>query len=194
MGSAALRQYYAEGMQAGATDRELLTRSAAGDERAFHTLYERHQRVVYRFALFASGGSAATAEEAVQETFLLLIRNPGRFDPERGALAAYLCGIARQMVRRSRRRPFIALEESQEVGGDPLGDLAQRERLDALRQAVLALPARYREAVTLCHLEGLSYRDAAQVLECSEGTVCSRLSRARALLVKKLAGLAICLI
>jgi DNA-directed RNA polymerase specialized sigma24 family protein len=47
--------------------------------------------------------------------------------------------------------------------------------------------------VTLCHLEGLSYREAAAVLGCSEGTVASRLSRARALLVRKLMGLVTCL-
>lgn len=73
-----------------------------------------------------------------------------------------------------------------------LKDLTSREALAALRQAVHALPLRYREVVVLCHLQGLEYREAAGILECVEGTVCSRLSRARALLVEKLRGQGIC--
>src|ERR1051325_5626877 len=147
------------------TDLELLEASAAGDERAFHALYDRHQSAVYRFALWSTG-STATAEEIVQEVFLLLIREPRRYDPSRGALAAFLYGVARQMVRRSRRRPLVQLEANGEIAplwtkaSDPFGDLTLRERQEALRQAVLALPLRYREAVTLCHLEGMSYNDA----------------------------------
>jgi RNA polymerase sigma-70 factor (ECF subfamily) len=195
---AASLQFPIEREMRDATDLELFKASRAGDERAFHALYDRHQGAVYRFALWSTG-SPATAEEVVQEVFLLLIREPQRYDPARGALGAFLYGVARQMVRRSRRRTVVQWEVDENVAplwiepSDTLGDLTSRERKDALRQAVLALPLRYREAVTLCHLEGMSYHDAAAVLEVSRGTLCSRLNRARALLVKKLMGLVTCL-
>jgi RNA polymerase sigma-70 factor (ECF subfamily) len=172
------------------SDSELLRRGAAGDEPAFAELYDRHHAGVHRFAWFL-GGSAAVAEEVTQEVFLALIREPGQFDPARGGLAAFLCGIARNLVRKhlARDRRLVPIEDENDwaVEADAAGELAGVERIESLRQAVMALPLRYREAVTLCHIEGLSYREAAAILECSEGTICSRLSRARALLTKKLA-------
>ena len=55
-----------------------------------------------------------------------------------------------------------------------------------VRRAVQSLPGHYREVVLLCDIEGLDYRDAAQVIECPIGTVRSRLARGRALLADKL--------
>jgi RNA polymerase sigma-70 factor (ECF subfamily) len=72
------------------------------------------------------------------------------------------------------------------VNDDPLVELTHRERLEALRRAVLALPRRYREVVVLCDLEEVDYAEAAVVLGCPIGTVRSRLHRARALLLEKL--------
>jgi RNA polymerase sigma-70 factor (ECF subfamily) len=108
-------------------------------------------------------------------------------------VAAWLCGIARNHVRRrlERDRPLVALEHDGErdepaVHPDPLGDLAQAEGLEALRVAVLSLPLRYREAVVLCDLQELSYADAAAALGCAVGTIRSRLHRGRALLASKM--------
>ena len=69
---------------------------------------------------------------------------------------------------------------------DPLTFLIDREGIEALRRAVLALPRRYREVVVLCDLEEVDYGEAAVVLGCPIGTVRSRLHRARALLLEKL--------
>jgi RNA polymerase sigma-70 factor, ECF subfamily len=71
---------------------------------------------------------------------------------------------------------------------DPLGDLTRREVIDSVRQAVLSLPAHYREVVILCDLHELSYAETAQALGCAIGTVRSRLHRARTLLLDKLSG------
>jgi RNA polymerase sigma-70 factor (ECF subfamily) len=71
---------------------------------------------------------------------------------------------------------------------DPLGDLTRGEMVEKLRQAVLALPAHYREALVLCELHELSYADAAGSLNCAVGTVRSRLHRARAMLAEKMRG------
>jgi RNA polymerase sigma-70 factor, ECF subfamily len=69
---------------------------------------------------------------------------------------------------------------------DPLDDLTQKERIEALRRAVVTLPRRYREVVVLCDLEEVDYADAAAALGCPIGTVRSRLHRARGLLLEKL--------
>ena len=64
--------------------------------------------------------------------------------------------------------------------------LEKRSELRSLYRAILELPEHYREAVVLCSLQEKSYRDAAAILECSEGTVASRLNRAKAIMAAKL--------
>jgi len=69
---------------------------------------------------------------------------------------------------------------------DVLAGLSNSELLEDLGKAVLALPEQYREVVALCDLEEMSYADASALLECSPGTVASRLHRGRAMLKTKL--------
>src|SRR5206468_10485558 len=71
---------------------------------------------------------------------------------------------------------------------DVLADLSQSELVECLRRAVLTLPEQYREVVVLCDLEEISYDNAAELLNCSPGTVASRLHRARASLKTRLKG------
>src|SRR5262249_9467283 len=143
------------------SDAELLRLMLAGDEQAFTALYRRHKGLVYRFALLMSG-RASVAEEVTQEVFLALLRKGRRYDPERGSLKAYLCGAARNQVLllTEKERPYVHLvEESDEgeaiptaqlvSGDDPLRDCARNEANRLVRQAILALPARYREVIVL---------------------------------------------
>src|SRR5215467_8803692 len=180
------------------SDAELLRLMLAGDEQAFTALYGRHKGLVYRFALLMSG-RASVAEEVTQEVFLALLRKGRSYDPARGSLKAYLCGAARNQVLLliEKERPYIQLaEESDEgeaiptaqliSGDDPLGDCARNEANRLVRQAILALPARYREVIVLCDFQELSYAEAALALDCPVGTVNSRLHRGHALLSKKL--------
>jgi RNA polymerase sigma-70 factor (ECF subfamily) len=177
------------------TDDELLAKARGGDEDAFLVLYRRRQGAIYRFSLHMSG-SQSVAEDITQEVFLALLRGGWGYDPERGTLSGYLFGIARKLLLRhmERGRADVSLEEDSgnatlvRLAGpeDPLGELTERERLEALRRAVLTLPRRYREAVVLCDLEEVDYADAAVLLGCPIGTVRSRLHRARALLLEKL--------
>ena len=182
------------------SDAELLRLMLAGDEEAFTALYRRRQGGVYRFALQMSG-SEALAEDVEQETFIVLMRRGAGFDPSRGSVAAYLYGIARNHVLRAfeRERALVQFDEEAEESGDaahenliarqdPLGDLTRGETVEKLRQAVLALPAHYREALVLCELHEMSYAEAADALNCAVGTVRSRLHRARAMLAEKLRG------
>src|SRR5919205_118047 len=98
-------------------DEDLLRLAVAGDEAAFTALYRRRQQGVYRFALQMSG-SRSVAEDVTQEVFLELVRDGGRFDPERGRLLAFLFGIARNHVLRriERERVFIQIAEGDEDG------------------------------------------------------------------------------
>jgi RNA polymerase sigma-70 factor, ECF subfamily len=175
----------------------LLRRAAKGDEDAFLHLYRRHQAALYRFALRMTGSTWA-AEEIVQDVFMTLMRDPKKFDASRGALGAYLYGIARNRVmKHGERAPReIPLEEKREDGSGagivlkdaftPATWVEQKERLEQVRAAVLDLPAEFRETVVLCELEELSYEEAAQLIGCPVGTIRSRLHRGRALLLAKL--------
>ncbi len=179
------------------SDDELLLRLHSGDEQAFAALYRRRQAAIYRYALNMSG-SAAVAEDVLQEVFMVLIREGCGYDPERGALSAYLFGIARKLLLRhfERIRGNVPIDDEDAgsvmlelaVDGNQLSDLARSEGIAALRRAVQALPRRYREVVVLCDLEELDYADAAHALGCPVGTVRSRLHRARALLLEKMQG------
>jgi RNA polymerase sigma-70 factor (ECF subfamily) len=179
-------------------DDELVRRTAAGDVDAFGALYRRKRPDVYRFALHMTADEAV-AEDVVQDAFMTVMQDAGRFDPSRGAVTPWLCGIAknhlRQRLARDRRLQPLAHDEepATEAGAaaaDALGELIRTEQVERLRRAVLALPFRYREVVVMCDLQELSYQDAADALACAVGTVRSRLHRGRALLAAKLAAAA----
>jgi RNA polymerase sigma-70 factor, ECF subfamily len=124
-----------------------------------------------------------------------VIREAGRFDPERGSLLGYLFGIARNHVLRhlERDRCYLQMEDDPDSDDshwtareDTLGDLTRGETIESVRQAVLALPRNFREVVVLCDLHELSYVEAAAALGCAVGTVRSRLHRARGMLLEKM--------
>jgi RNA polymerase sigma-70 factor (ECF subfamily) len=182
------------------SDADLLRLVLEGNDEAFTTLYRRWQGSIYRFAIHM-GSSAANAEDVTQEAFLILMRQGGQYDSARGAFAAYLYGIVRNLVRRglSKDQRYLTIDEDLEkkTSGasaaraleiDPLTNVSRDETVDSMRQAVLCLPGRYREVVVLCDLHEMSYAEVASVLGCSVGTVRSRLHRARALLLRKLNG------
>jgi RNA polymerase sigma-70 factor (ECF subfamily) len=178
-------------------DEALLRRSAKGDEEAFTTLYRRHAGALYRFALRMTS-CAWGAEEIVQDVFMTLIREPSKYDADRGTLPAFLFGIARNKVMKHNERlprEFSLVERAEDGSGggitlrDPFTPAMwaeQRERLEKVRTAVMELPVEFRETVVLCELEELSYQQAAEVLDCPIGTIRSRLHRGRALLLAKL--------
>jgi RNA polymerase sigma-70 factor (ECF subfamily) len=181
------------------SDGDLLRLLSGGDEEAFVEFYRRHQGVVYRFALQMSG-KTEIAEEVTQDVFFVVINSAKRYDSERGSVPAFLYGIARNFVLRAleRERPYLTILDDRagdyagrlagEVAAeqDIFGDLAQNERIETLRKAVLALPPAYREVVVLCDLHERDYAEAASALGCAIGTVRSRLHRARALLSEKM--------
>jgi len=174
----------------------LLKRAVRGDEQAFLVLYQKHQAPLYRYALRMTGSPWA-AEEVVQEVFLFLIREPQKFQAERGELGAFLFGVTRNRVmkhleRTPREDSLDALNADGSLWREPEDPLTpmmiaeKRERIEQVREAVLGLPTEFREAVVLCELEEMSYEQAAQACGCPIGTIRSRLHRGRALLLAKL--------
>ena len=117
---------------------------------ALTQVYRRLERPLYRFA-YAMTGSPAMAEEAVQETFLRLIRQPGGLDPAKGSIESYLYGILRHVTRQALRQQFIALEEDFDEPASSLEDalvLLHRSQANArLGEAILGLPRHYREVI-----------------------------------------------
>ena len=177
------------------TDAELLDRITAGDREALGIIFRRHHGTVYRFSRQMLG-SIEAAEDVTQDVFVALTRSPERFDPAVASLSTYLYGIARNLVlqryRRSRARFEVNIdavageeEASLAVPGDPVDALSRAQAMRQLRNAILRLPVHYREVVVLCELNGLAYEDAAAILQCPVGTVRSRLSRARQILIER---------
>jgi RNA polymerase sigma-70 factor, ECF subfamily len=176
-------------------DDVLLRRAAKGDESAFTALYRRHQASLYRYALRMTG-SAWAAEEIVQDVFMTLIRQPKKYDADKGEVGAFLFGIARNRVmkhlERTPRELSLEPQSDSGVSREPVDLLTpafwaeRRERVEQVRDAVLSLPAEFREAVVLCELEELSYEEAAERSGCPIGTIRSRLHRGRALLMARL--------
>jgi RNA polymerase sigma-70 factor (ECF subfamily) len=175
----------------------LLERMRRGDEDAFAAIYAAHHPPIYRYALQMCG--AAAADDVVQETFMALLRQPNRYEADRGPFVNYLFGIARHhVIKRIASSPSeVSIDEDGAAAEGafsmpaltPLEDLSRAETVDAVRAAIRSLPAPYREVVVLCDLEELDYAAAAALIACPLGTVRSRLHRARALLASKLASM-----
>ena len=168
-------------------DSELARRLACGDRRSLAPLYRRHKGLVYRFALLWSG-SAPTAADVTQDVFLHLLERARDFDAARGALPAWLVGIARNFVRRRAAVPDDPPIDDEQPDASPALDeqLAGKRGVASLREAIAELPPRYRDVLVLIELAERSYAEAALICGCELNTVRSRLFRARALLGRRL--------
>jgi RNA polymerase sigma factor (sigma-70 family) len=173
------------------SDRLLLRHYAASrDEAVFEVLVRRHAALVWGVCrrLLAEEHDA---EDAFQATFLVLLRKAGavRFQESvAGWLHAVACRVARKArVAAARRRSHEGQAEVRPVS-DPFAAVEWQDLRPVLDEELARLPAKYRAPVVLCHLEGLSYAEAARRLGWPEGTVSGRLARAREKLRTRLAG------
>jgi RNA polymerase sigma-70 factor (ECF subfamily) len=171
------------------SDEELIAGVAGGDREAFAALYRHRRPDVYRFALHMIGSPAA-AEDIAQEVFLAVIKEAGRYTRGRSGVVPWLLGIARNhaLRRLSERRhdPLPEAHREPRVDADPADGIARGQELASLRAALVELPVVFREAVVLCDLQELSYREAADAAGCAVGTIRSRLYRGRGLLAAAL--------
>src|SRR5262249_31232453 len=172
------------------SDRQLLDDFAARqDQTAFTALVSRHGPMVLRVCRRVLGHEQ-DAEDAFQATFLVLARNTGSIR-KRDTVANWLHGVAyrtamkakRSAARRRHHEARLRPAVPQDAAG-PTWDEVQA----VLDEEVQRLPSRFRAAFVLCVLEGKSGPEAAAELGCREGTVKSRVNRARGLLRRRLAG------
>ena len=175
----------------------LLAQMKQGDEAAFAALYRKHKDGVHRFALLYCG-SQAVAADVTQDTFVHFITNTHQYDPLRGSIGSWLCGVARNLarkhfsIREDATDPSDLMDDARladaHVDRDgPLERVLRGELAEEVRRAVAAIAPHYRDVLILCEISDLSYADAAAVCGIDIGTVRSRLSRARSQLALRLA-------
>ena len=180
-----LQAVFTSGTVAGLTDAELLDRflGRRDDGASFEALVARHRPMVLGVCRDLLGDEHA-ADDAFQATFLVLVRKAHSVRVG-DSLGRWLYGVAHRVARHARadiarrRRREGVVEAASASTASPVAD-AERSDLRAVLQEELAgLPASFRSAVVLCHLEGLTHEEAARQLRCPVGTVRSRLARGR---------------
>ena len=175
---------------------ELIRSWKDGDEDAFGALVKLYADRLLGY-LVRLTGSRDQAEELFQETFMRAYLNSSKFRAD-AAFKPWLFRIASRLTidswRMSKRRPGTVSLMDEEGGvcadlsspGDsPDEAMGRAEMKSQVRNAVDTLPPRQRAALVLAYFEGLSYREIAEVLGCSTGTIKTQMSRA----MKKLASL-----
>jgi len=178
-----------------ATEADLLAGAQGGNLFAFDEIVRRYQRRVYSTALRIVRRHDL-ADDVTQEAFLRAHRALGSYDRGR-PFGPWICRIAANLAINHVRSPEAreealdegALDLSPAAASDgPLGALLEKEARSVLEEAVGRLPAEQRAVFVLRAFEDLSYKEIAQALDLSVGTVMSRLSRAREKLRGALAG------
>jgi RNA polymerase sigma factor (sigma-70 family) len=158
------------------------------DEAAFAALLRRHGPMVLSVCRRVAG-NGHDAEDAFQTTFLVLVHKAASLR-SRALLGPWLHGVARRTAlkartARSRRRRHESLVEAP-ASSSPAGEEWQELR-SLLDDAIQRLPNHYRVPVILCELEGRSRSEVAREMRLPEGTLSSRLAKARRLLARRLA-------
>ena len=170
-------------------DELLLRRAQSGDPEAFERLMEPLEQLVWRVCWHYTGNREA-AEDCGQEAMIRIWRNLANYRGE-CALESWVYRIAdnccMDWLRKKKRDQSVSMEPMVEQGFDPADDapgteaqVVAKDERQRLREAIALLPDDQREALILTQLEKVSYEEAAQALGVSEGTVKSRVNRAKA--------------
>jgi RNA polymerase sigma-70 factor (ECF subfamily) len=155
-----------------------------GDLSAFETLMRLHASTVIRLAR-SLVGDEHQAEDVAQQAWLRIHQNLGQFDPAKGSFSAWALRITRNLslnaLRAGGRSPIRILTSVPEPAcdADPSHQAVLREQFALLDDALAKLPAEQRSAWSLSELEGLSQAEIAMIEGIPEGTVKSRVSRAK---------------
>ncbi|WP_231918224.1 RNA polymerase sigma factor SigM [Microlunatus sagamiharensis] len=174
----------------GPTDAELLHAHVEGDHSAFSTLVARHQDRLWAVALRVMG-TPDDAADALQDAYVAAFRRAGTFRGEAQVttwLHRVVVNACLDRLRRAKVRAVDPLPEDLDrvevLGREPERDpVEERERHDAVAEALATLNPDQRAALVLVDVQGFSVEEAAAVLGCAPGTVKSRCARGRARLV-----------
>ena len=170
---------------------------AAGRAEAFAALYDRYAAKLYRAAV-AMLGSPQDAEDVVQETFLRAFRKRKEYRAIAN-FSTWLFTIAGNLAkselrRRKRWRMFSLHKDEESDTGMDLPDETHRPDTVTessiadvhIQQAISSLAENYRQVILLRDVEGMSYQEISEIVQCPVGTVKSRVNRARLKLQQKL--------
>ncbi len=175
------------------TDEELVEVTLAGHAEAFRVLYDRFYSRAYRLA-YGMTGRHDLAEDLAQEIFMRAYQKLDKYE-RRSSFATWFYRLAVNHILNSRNREKKERHESTETQNAlPAADTGKPVETGVLRQqiqghinrALLSLKPKMRIIVILKDIEGLNIAEIAERLNCSKGTVASRLFRARDLLAQKL--------
>jgi len=169
-------------MQAGdRVERERKLRRAVltGEEFAWRTLYDDAFAGLYAYVLWRCGGLHDRADEVTQETWLTAVRRLRAFDPSAGSFAAWLRGIAVNVLRNHFRREARRARRTQPLACEPLALEESREQAERISAALASLPEHYEAVLRMKYLEGRSVADIAAQRGESLKAVESLLTRAR---------------
>jgi RNA polymerase sigma-70 factor (ECF subfamily) len=184
------------------SDHALLEATRTGDEDAFAELVGRYRNQITSF-IYRMTNDYDGAVDLAQETFVRVFRAADRYQTSY-AFSTYIYRIASNLaiseLRKRKRRRLVSLtgffqskdgaepQEFNPADSRPLADveLVDAERRQAVQRAICTLPDKYRAPLILRDVEGKSYEEISRILQTSEGTVKSRISRARGFLREKM--------
>ncbi len=187
----------------GTVDVRLLVRQAqVGDVRAFEELVVLYQDKVYNLSYYLAG-NYADAQDLAQEVFVKAYTSLRSFrqDADLGTwLHRITVNLWLNIRRRQKNSQVFSLDDPVQTGegeitrtvaavdpaGDPVEALEGKELQEKVQKALLSLPEEFRTVLVLREMEDYSYDDIAEVMQCSLGTVKSRLNRARQALKEKI--------
>lgn len=177
-------------MSENTTDEDLLAECRNGSREAFESLYQTHQTRVFSVALNFFGGDEALAKDISQQVFLKIFGCLSEFRGDADLKTwIYRMTVNACIDEQRKRRRFFPLElffgdfKAKKTQDDKL---RQREISEAVQKAVASLKPKFRLPILLKYTENLSYEEIAEILNCSMGTVASRLNRGHKMLAGKL--------
>jgi RNA polymerase sigma-70 factor (ECF subfamily) len=184
-----------------ASDEELLGRAKDGEKLAFDVFYSRNKRRILNY-VYRMISNRARAEEVTQEVFVKAYLALESYSEEGKALNwiyTIAGNLSKNYLRDKRYEPGLLLDkELRGQDGITLGDVIpsdsdtpleitlKKEQELLVQINIDKLPVKYKEILILCDIQGHSYEEVAEILNCSTGSVGSRLSKARSLLAKSL--------
>lgn len=169
------------------TDEQLMQQIGNGDQEAFNQLYDRYKDRLYYYFFRMLGNSEALANDFLQDLFLRIIENPGRFNPS-FPFKTWVFSVAYNLCKNEYRRREIRKETPQtENQVNPVlpGSINQESLVNRIFKSLDELSPEHRSVFIMHYREGFPIKEIAGILELAPGTVKSRLFYTRKYLAEK---------